>query len=109
MADLHPNHGRYCITDHELCCPKVWRSWNGRFKVRYLVFSFCSLLTIEAFHRSLRPLIVALVPGQQRSLDKLKAMRVQLSNEVAAVINDFGPSLYEDFDKASIHKNSSIR
>lgn len=49
--------------------------------------------------RSLRPLIVALVPGQQRSLDKLKAMRVQLSNEVAELINDFGPTLYEDFNE----------
>ena len=49
--------------------------------------------------RSLRPLIVALVPGQQRSLDKLKAMRVQLSNEVADLINDFGPTLYEDFNE----------
>jgi len=49
--------------------------------------------------RSLRPLIVALVPGQKRSLDKLKAMRVQLSNEVAGLINDFGPTLYEDFNE----------
>jgi hypothetical protein len=26
-------------------------------------------------------------------------MREQLSNEVAGVINDFGPKLYEDFNK----------
>lgn len=49
--------------------------------------------------KSLRPLIVALVPGQQRSLDKLKTMRTQLSNEVVDVINDFGPKLYEDFNE----------
>ncbi|KAF4579049.1 hypothetical protein EYR36_000858 [Pleurotus pulmonarius] len=49
--------------------------------------------------KSLRPLIVALVPGQQRSLDKLKAMRVHLSNELAELINDFGPELYEDFNQ----------
>lgn len=49
--------------------------------------------------KSLPPLIVALVPGQQRSLDKLKALRIQLSNEVASLINDFGPLLYEDFDE----------
>ncbi|KAF8921337.1 glycerol-3-phosphate O-acyltransferase [Mucidula mucida] len=48
--------------------------------------------------KSLNPLIIALVPGQQRSLNKLKAMRTQLSNEVADVINDFGPKLYTDFD-----------
>ncbi|KIK59889.1 hypothetical protein GYMLUDRAFT_226942 [Collybiopsis luxurians FD-317 M1] len=49
--------------------------------------------------KSIRPLIVALVPGQQRSLDKLRATREQLSNEVAAVINDFGPKLYDDFNQ----------
>ncbi|TFK76477.1 glycerol-3-phosphate O-acyltransferase [Pluteus cervinus] len=49
--------------------------------------------------KSLRPLVVALVPGQQRSLDKLKDQRLHLSNEVAALINDYGPQLYDDFDK----------
>lgn len=52
------------------------------------------------FARSLPPLIVALVPGQQRYLDKLKAMREHLSNEVASLINDFGPRLYDDFNEA---------
>ncbi|KAG2111508.1 uncharacterized protein F5147DRAFT_744689 [Suillus discolor] len=50
--------------------------------------------------KSLRPLIVALIPGQQRSFDKVKAMRVRLSNEVADVINEFGPKIYDDFDQA---------
>ncbi|KAG6818143.1 hypothetical protein H0H87_000048 [Tephrocybe sp. NHM501043] len=49
--------------------------------------------------KSLRPLVVALVPGQQRSLDQLKRLREELSNEVADLINDFGPKLYEDFDE----------
>jgi len=56
----------------------------------------------EIDSRSLRPLIIALVPGQQRSLDQLKAIRVQLSNEVASLINDFGPLLYEDFNEVRI-------
>ncbi|KAJ7917102.1 hypothetical protein B0H13DRAFT_1608668 [Mycena leptocephala] len=49
--------------------------------------------------KSLPPLIAALIPGQQRSLDKLKAMRVQLSNQVSDLINDFGPTLYQDFNE----------
>jgi len=52
--------------------------------------------------KSLRPLIVALIPGQQRSFDKVKAMRVRLSNEVADVINEFGPKIYDDFDQFRI-------
>ncbi|KAJ7285867.1 glycerol-3-phosphate O-acyltransferase [Mycena rebaudengoi] len=50
--------------------------------------------------KSLRPLVVALFPGQQRSLDKLRVMREQLSNDVAEIINNFGPQLYgEDFNE----------
>jgi len=52
--------------------------------------------------KSLRPLIVALIPGQQRSLDKLKDMRLRLSNEVAVLINEFGPKIYDDFDEFRI-------
>ena len=29
-------------------------------------------------------------------------MRVQLSNEVADLINDFGPTLYEDFNEVCV-------
>lgn len=46
--------------------------------------------------------MVALVPGQQRSLDKLKSMRVHLSNEVADLINEYGPKMYENFDEVCV-------
>ncbi|KAH8099482.1 glycerol-3-phosphate O-acyltransferase [Cristinia sonorae] len=52
--------------------------------------------------KSLRPLVVALAPGQQRSLDKLKTMRTRLSNELAEVINEFGPKIYDDFNEMRI-------
>lgn len=45
--------------------------------------------------------MIALVPGQQQSLNRLKEMRMQLSNELVEVINEFGPQLYEDFDEVS--------
>jgi len=63
---------------------------------------FSALLNETVIDRSLPPLIVALVPGQQQSLDKLKAMRVQLSNEVASLINHFGPQLHEDFHEVCL-------
>jgi glycerol-3-phosphate O-acyltransferase / dihydroxyacetone phosphate acyltransferase len=40
------------------------------------------------------------MPGQQQYLERLKAMRQSLSNELMDVINEFGPKLYDDFDKA---------
>jgi len=49
--------------------------------------------------KSLRPLIVSLVPGQQQYLERLKMMRQTLSNELMDVINEYGPKLYDDFDK----------
>jgi len=48
--------------------------------------------------KSLRPLVVASIPGQSRSLNLLKAMRVEVSNQLAEVIREFGPKLYTDFD-----------
>ncbi|KZS89886.1 glycerol-3-phosphate O-acyltransferase [Sistotremastrum niveocremeum HHB9708] len=57
--------------------------------------------------KSLRPLIVSVIPGQQKHLDRLKAMRKNLSNELAEVINEFGPQLYEDFDEWRIHTPSA--
>jgi hypothetical protein len=61
------------------------------------------------FHRSLRPLIIALIPGQQRSLDKLKDMRLRLSNEVAVLINEFGPKIYDDFDEVRFLTTQFLR
>ena len=31
-------------------------------------------------------------------------MREELSNEVAASINEFGPKMYDDFDQVSVSK-----
>jgi len=52
--------------------------------------------------KSLRPLIVSLMPGQQRYLERLKVMRQTLSHELMDIINEFGPKLYDDFDKNRI-------
>jgi hypothetical protein len=40
------------------------------------------------------------MPGQQQYLERLKVMRRTLSNELMDIINEFGPKLYGDFDKA---------
>jgi hypothetical protein len=40
------------------------------------------------------------MPGRQRYLERLKVMRRTLSNELMDIINEFGPKLYDDFDKA---------
>jgi glycerol-3-phosphate O-acyltransferase/dihydroxyacetone phosphate acyltransferase len=63
-------------------------------KYGYLpVFILDGAHSAGSIRRSLPPLIAALIPGHQQSLDKLKAIRVQLSNEVSDLINFFGPNL----------------
>ncbi|KAI6147663.1 hypothetical protein BKA82DRAFT_156772 [Pisolithus tinctorius] len=70
-----------------------------------LVMNYAALKFGEAgmdIFKSLRPLILALGPRHQRDLGKVKEMRMRLSNEVVDVINEFGPKLYDDFDKFCI-------
>ena len=46
------------------------------------------------------------MPGQQRYLERLKVMRRTLSNELMEIINEFGPKLYDDFDKVGRFQRS---
>lgn len=55
--------------------------------------------------RSLRPLIVALMPGQQRSLIRAKELRERLTRDLAEVVNEYGPKLYDDFDQVCIRRD----
>jgi len=86
--------------------PMEWRIWTPIVIMLTLPFvGYAALKFGEAgmdVLKSLRPLVVALVPGQSRSLDRLKAMRVEVSNELAEAINEFGPQLYDDFDQRRI-------
>ncbi|EJD05900.1 glycerol-3-phosphate O-acyltransferase [Fomitiporia mediterranea MF3/22] len=82
--------------------PLEWRLWTP-FLVLVLLpcMSYAALKFGEAgtdILKSLRPLVIALFPGQQRSLDKLKRMREELSNELSELINEMGPKLWDDFD-----------
>ncbi|THH14858.1 hypothetical protein EW146_g5540 [Bondarzewia mesenterica] len=81
----------------------TWRIWTPFLVIMALPFiGFAALKFGEAgmdVLKSLRPLVVALIPGQQRYLTRLKQMRQGLSNELVEVINEFGPKIYEDFDK----------
>jgi glycerol-3-phosphate O-acyltransferase/dihydroxyacetone phosphate acyltransferase len=86
--------------------PLKWRIWTPLLVFITLpIMNYAALKFGEAgmdVLKSLPPLVVALIPGQQRSLNKLKAMREHLANEVVQLINDFGPRIYADFDESRI-------
>ncbi len=60
------------------------------------------MLILECDPRSLRPLVSALIPGQQRTLDKVKDVREKLTNELTDVINEYGPEVFEDFNEVNL-------
>ncbi|TFY72710.1 hypothetical protein EVG20_g282 [Dentipellis fragilis] len=92
--------------------PLKWRLWTPTLVIMALPFiGYAALKFGEAgmdVLKSLRPLVVALMPGQQRSLNRLKHMRLQLTNELAEVINEFGPKMYEDFDEFRLAPSASV-
>ncbi|KAG8968616.1 hypothetical protein FRC03_006737 [Tulasnella sp. 419] len=83
--------------------PLKWKIWTPFLvMIAMPIIGFSALKFGEAgmdVLKSLRPLVVALLPGQQRQLDNLKSMRQRLANEISDVVNEFGPKLYEDFDE----------
>lgn len=103
--------------------PMKWRIWTpfltmaalpvlGYFALKFgeagidvLKCAFCGCLVdvdLRDYFRSLRPLVISLIPGQEKQLDKLKEMRRQLQKEVSDTIDEFGPKLYEDFNDVRV-------
>ncbi|EJT98296.1 hypothetical protein DACRYDRAFT_118608 [Dacryopinax primogenitus] len=61
------------------------------------VIGYCALKFGEAgmdVYKSLPPLVLAVLPGQHKRLEKLKQTRADISNEISSVIDEFGPKLY---------------
>lgn len=52
--------------------------------------------------KSLGPLIIALIPGKNRYLEYLKRVRQELAKELGEAIDEFGPQIWEDFNKYRI-------
>lgn len=52
--------------------------------------------------KSLRPLILSLIPSSANTLNKLRSTREKLSAEVTEVINTLGPEMFPDFDSSRI-------
>ncbi|WOO85271.1 putative acyltransferase [Vanrija pseudolonga] len=91
----------------------TWRQWLP-------VVMFCLLPSLgyaalkfgEAgmdVFKSLRPLFLSLWPGNQREVRKLKEMREELINDISEKVAEFGPKLYENFDKTRMLPNATTQ
>ncbi|KAG8800580.1 hypothetical protein FRC18_007989 [Serendipita sp. 400] len=93
--------------------PMKWRIWTPFLTMAGLpILGYFALKFGEAgmdVLKSLRPLVISLIPTQDKQLDRLKAMRRELQKEVSETIEEFGPKLYEDFDDVSLLYPSSNR
>jgi hypothetical protein len=48
--------------------------------------------------RSLPPLFISLLPGNHKSIQRLRSMRAALSQEIFDVVEDLGPTVFDDFE-----------
>lgn len=91
---------------HRVLGAQVWRGRDGRLQVRLqsLGVSFGT----DDGRRSLRPLFLSVVPGNEKQLDKLRTMRATLQHDISVVVNEFGPQLFEDFRETRIIPPTSV-
>ncbi|RCI16553.1 hypothetical protein L249_2787 [Ophiocordyceps polyrhachis-furcata BCC 54312] len=52
--------------------------------------------------KSLRPLVLCLLPTSSFSIQKLRVKRAELSVQVAELVNELGPDMFADFDKTRL-------
>ncbi|KAH7107845.1 glycerol-3-phosphate O-acyltransferase [Auriculariales sp. MPI-PUGE-AT-0066] len=82
--------------------PMKWRIWAPFLVLSVLpAMSYAALKFGEAgmdVLKSLPPLMLSLMPGQSKQLDRVKKMREKLSEELTEVIDLYGPQLYENFE-----------
>ncbi|KJZ78448.1 hypothetical protein HIM_01839 [Hirsutella minnesotensis 3608] len=52
--------------------------------------------------KSLRPLVLCLLPTSTYSIHKLRVKRAELSAQVTELVNELGPEMFDDFDKTRL-------
>ncbi|PTB68896.1 hypothetical protein BBK36DRAFT_1207107 [Trichoderma citrinoviride] len=100
----------------------VWRAWYDRLWgylpewmplilvyfatwVAWMVISIAALRFGEVgmdIFKSLRPLVLCLVPASDFNIHKLKQRRAELSAQVTDLINTLGPEMFPDFEKTRL-------
>ncbi len=59
--------------------------------------------------KSLRPLLLCIIPSSSYSISQLRERRAELSAQVAELINTFGPEMFDDFDHTRLVYDSHVR
>lgn len=86
------------------------RGWSRRAVVRtpFVVFGLLPVISMSTLkfaevgvdvYKSLPPLVVSLLPGRRRFIDKLQYERVSLSHEIHRLVSELAPKIWDNFDK----------
>ncbi|ORX99844.1 hypothetical protein K493DRAFT_313040 [Basidiobolus meristosporus CBS 931.73] len=95
----------------------IRNSWSLGWKIFGPILTFVSLPFISyasvrfgetglEILRSMRPLFLALFPSGSHA-KTLPIIREELSNDITALINEFGPEVFPDFDPSKIQSSAS--
>ncbi|CAG8498658.1 4725_t:CDS:2, partial [Dentiscutata heterogama] len=85
------------------------KKWILKWKVFAPIATFCTLVTgsyvtirfVESgldVYKSIRPLFLSLLPWTRPSIENLRAVREQLSDNLTNLINELAPKIYPDFN-----------
>ncbi|KAJ9151399.1 Acyltransferase [Pleurostoma richardsiae] len=96
---------------------RLWGYWDyvpgwlplwSAFPIGWIIFpliTFAALRFGEVgmdIFKSLRPLAMCIIPSSSYNIQKLRLRRAELSAQVTEVINELGPEMFPDFEKARI-------
>ncbi|KAK4053779.1 Glycerol-3-phosphate/dihydroxyacetone phosphate acyltransferase [Microbotryomycetes sp. JL201] len=89
------------ILAHKLNLPPRYKLWapiatlTGLPMIGYSALKFGEV-GMDVY-KSLRPLLLSVVPGHEKQLDKLRTMRMALSQEINELVEELAPKIFEDF------------
>ncbi|KAF9536928.1 hypothetical protein EC957_009350 [Mortierella hygrophila] len=78
----------------------AWAAWALIPFVTYASIRFGEV-GIDIF-KSIRPLFLSIIPGEESTIDELRRARSELQKTITDLINELAPEIYPDFDSTRI-------
>ncbi|GAA5985148.1 hypothetical protein JCM11641_005465 [Rhodosporidiobolus odoratus] len=98
------------ILAHKLGLPYQYKIWAPIATFAGLPFIGVAALKFGEVgmdvYKSLRPLVLSLIPGKAPQLLKLRAQREELASELNDLVDELAPTIWEEFDSSRIVPSS---
>ncbi|KAF9918949.1 hypothetical protein FBU30_011223 [Linnemannia zychae] len=78
----------------------AWAAWALIPFVTYASIRFGEV-GVDIF-KSIRPLFMSIIPGEEKTMDELRKSRAELQKTITDLINELAPEIYPDFDSTRI-------